>query len=324
MEGAYVSNLLIERSKIRLQRLPYIERVDVDNTPVAGSPDLVDVDFDIEYRMPGQFSGGVGFSESQKLLLNGSIVHTNFLGTGNRVALEVNTGRFSKLYSIAHTDPYRTMDGIRRTVSLNFSDITQFTSAASDFSTTTVGASLDYGYPISEYQSLSLGVTFQHAELLASTASTQQAQDWVANNGNPFIENIGIGSTFFGTKFNTYELVGGWSYDSRNRSLFATRGLRQQLFLSVTAPGSEVEFATARYSFTKYFNVMNKLLFRVNAEIGYGQALGETTALPPYKQYFGCSKGSTAKRASRFRTPTRSSCCRLRKTWTPRSYFGSR
>ena len=34
-------------------------------------------------------SGGIGYSESQKLLLNGSIVHTNFLGTGNRVALEV-------------------------------------------------------------------------------------------------------------------------------------------------------------------------------------------------------------------------------------------
>lgn len=287
MEGAYVSNLLIDRSKIRLQRLPYIEKVDVDNTPVPGSPDMVDVDFDIEYRMPGQFSGGVGFSESQKLLLNGSIVHTNFLGTGNRVALQINTGRFSKLYSIAHTDPYRTMDGVRRTISLNFSDITQFTSAASDFSTTTAGVAIEYGYPISEYQSLSFGVTFQHAELLASTASTQQAQDWVANNGNPFIENIGSGTIFFGTKFNTYELVGGWSYDSRNRALFATRGMRQQLFLSVTAPGSEVEYATARYSFTKYFNVLNKLLFRFNAEIGYGQALGETTALPPYKQYFG-------------------------------------
>ena len=56
MEGSYLSNLLIDRSKVRLQRLPYVERVEVENTPVPGSPDLVDVDFDIEYRMPGQFS----------------------------------------------------------------------------------------------------------------------------------------------------------------------------------------------------------------------------------------------------------------------------
>ncbi len=166
MEGSYLSNSLIERSKIRLQRLPFIESAEINNSPVPGSPDLVDVDFDLEYRMPGQFSGGIGYSESQKLLLNGSIVHTNFLGSGNRVALELNSGRFQKLYSISHTDPYRSMDGIRRTLSINYRDITQFTSAASDFSTTSVGATIDYGYPISEYQSISVGATFQHSELI--------------------------------------------------------------------------------------------------------------------------------------------------------------
>ena len=287
MEGAYMSNLLIDRSKVRLQRLPYVETVNVTNVPVPGSPDLTDVDFDIEYRMPGQFSGGVGFSESQGLLLNGSIVHTNFLGSGNRVGLEVNTGRFSKLYSLSHTDPYRTMDGVRRTLSVNFRDITQFTSAASDFSTTTIGASVDYGYPISEYQTLSFGGTFQHAELLSSTNSTQQAQDWVANNGNQFIQDIGNGAVFFGTEFDTFEMLAGWTYDSRNRALFANRGTRQQIFLSVTAPGSDVEFYTARYSLTKYVPFTRYFVFRVNAEVGMGQALGDTTALPPYKHYFG-------------------------------------
>ncbi len=287
LEGAYLSNLLIDRSKIRLQRLPYIERVDVENVPVPGSPDLVDVDFAIEYRMPGQFSGGVGYSESQKLLLNGSIVHTNFLGTGNRVALEINTGKFSKLYSISHTDPFRTIDGVRRTLSVNYRDITQFTAATSNFSTTTAGASVDYGYPISEFQTLSFGGTFQSAELLSSTSSTKQAQDWVANNGNPFVQDIGNGAVFFGTQFNTYELLTGWTYDSRNRALFASRGTRQQIFLSATVPGSEVDFFTARYSITKYFPITRKWIVRLNTELGYGAAIGETTALPPYKQYFG-------------------------------------
>ena len=145
------------------------------------------------------------------------------------------------------TLPYRTINGIRRTLSLTYRDITQFTSAASDFSTTTAGASVDYGYPISEYQTLSLGLTYQHAELLSSTNSTEQAQDWVANNGEQFIEDIGNGAVFFGTEFDTFELLAGWSFDSRNRALFATRGTRQQVFVSATVPGaSDVEFATAR------------------------------------------------------------------------------
>jgi len=286
-EGAYLSNRLIDRSKILLQRLPFVEKVEVENTPVAGSPDLVDVNFAIEYRMPGQFSGGIGYSESQKIILNGSIVHTNFLGSGDRVALNLNSGRYSKLYSLSHTDPYVTMNGVRRTVSINHRDITQFTSGSSDFSTTSSGASIEYGYPISEYQSLSFGLSFQHAELLSSTSSTQQAQDWVLNNGNPFTESVGTGLTFFGTEFDTFELLTGWSYDSRNRAIFADRGMRQQLFLSMAVPGSDVEYWTARYNFTKYFPVYGQWTLRVNTDLAYGEALNATTALPPYKQFYG-------------------------------------
>jgi outer membrane protein insertion porin family len=288
MEGSYLSNALMDRSKILLQRLPYIEPgVDYRTIPVPGSPDLVDVEVDLEYRMPGQFSGGVGYSESQKLLLNGSIVHTNFLGSGNRVALELNSGRFQKLYSISHTDPYRTMDGVHRTMSINYRDITQFTSAASDFSTTSAGATIDYGYPITDYQRVSIGLTYQHSEMVSSTNSTKQAQDWVARNGNPFIEDIGNGVIFFGSEFDTIELVAGWSYDSRNRSIFATRGMRNQLFLSAAIPGSDVEYYQARFNFTKYFPITERWVVRLNAELGVGEALGETTALPPYKQFYG-------------------------------------
>jgi outer membrane protein insertion porin family len=287
MEGAYLSNRLVDRSKVRLQRLPYIEAVEANNTPVAGSPDMVDIDFDLEYRMPGQFSGGVGYSESQKLLLNGSIIHTNFLGTGNRVALELISGRFQKIYSISHTDPYRSMDGIRRTLSVNFRDLTQFTSAASDFSTTSAGATIDYGYPLTEFQSLSFGLSYQHAELLASNSSTQQAQDWVQNNGDTFIENTGSGFDFFGTEYDSFELIAGWSYDSRNRSLFATRGTRQQIFVSYAVPGSDVEYYTARYNFTKYIPLWRRWNLRINTEMAIGEAQGDTTALPPFKQFFG-------------------------------------
>jgi outer membrane protein insertion porin family len=286
-EGAYLSNRLVDRSKILLQRLPFVEKVEVENVPVAGSPDLVDVNFDIEYRMPGQFSGGVGYSESQKIILNGSIVHTNFLGSGNRVALNLNSGRYSKLYSLSHTDPYVTMNGVRRTVSINHRDITQFTSGSSDFSTTSSGASIEYGYPITEYQSLSVGLSYQHAELLSSNSSTQQAQDWVLNNGNPFTEQVGGGLTFFGTEFDTFELLAGWSYDSRNRAIFADRGTRQQVYLSMAAPGSDVEYWTARYNFTKYIPIYGQWTLRLNSELAYGEALNDTTALPPYKQFYG-------------------------------------
>ncbi len=286
-ESAYLSNRAVDRSKIRLQRLPYVESVEVENVPVAGTPDLVDVDFDITYRMPGQFSGGLGYSELQKLMLNGSIVHTNFLGSGERVALNANSGRFSTFYSLSHTDPCTTLNCISRTVGVNYRDITAFTAAASDFSTTSYGASLEYGFPITEFQSLSVGLAFNKSELLSSARSTLQAQEWVTNNGNPFLNSSSGGIDFFGTEFNSTELILGWIYDSRNRALFADRGSRQQIFLSYAVPGSDVEYFTARYNYTKYINIYGPWTIRINAELGWGEALGSTTALPPYKQFYG-------------------------------------
>ena len=287
IEGAYLSNRLVDRSKVRLQRLPYIEEVEVENIPVSGSPDMVDVDFDITYRMPGQFSGGLGYSEAQKLMLNGSIVHSNFLGTGERLALNANSGRFSTFYSLSHTDPCITRNCISRTTGINFRDIKQFTSATSDFSTTSYGASLEYGFPITEFQSLSLGLAYNNAELLSSSRSTQQAQDWVSNNGNPFVTESSRGVDFFGTQFDATELILGWIYDSRNRALFADRGSRQQVYLAYAVPGSEVEYFTARYNYTKYINIYGPWTFRIAAELGYGEALGDTSAIPPYKQFYG-------------------------------------
>jgi outer membrane protein insertion porin family len=186
-----------------LQRLPFIEEVEFESNPVIGSPDMVDVDFDLKYRMPGQFSGGIGYSEFFKLNINGSITHTNFLGTGERVALNANSSKYSKQISASHTDYFTTMNGIRRTASLNYRDYKQFTSAASALSTTSGGATIDYGYPLGEYQSVSLGLNLQQVEMLSSRYSTQQAIDWVTGNGKSY----DAGNGFTGTKFGNLEIM---------------------------------------------------------------------------------------------------------------------
>jgi outer membrane protein insertion porin family len=45
LEGAWLSNVSLERSKQRLQRLAFVESVEMATEPVPGSPDLVDVNF---------------------------------------------------------------------------------------------------------------------------------------------------------------------------------------------------------------------------------------------------------------------------------------
>ena len=143
MEGGYMSKSSLERSKIRLQRLPFIEEVEFDTIPVAGTTDLVDAESTIKEGLPGQFGGGIGYSGYQKLILNGNFVHTNFFGTGDRVALDLNSSRYRDLYSFSHTDAYTGLDEIARTTRFSYSSFNQFTASSSDFSTKTFSKVLE-------------------------------------------------------------------------------------------------------------------------------------------------------------------------------------
>jgi outer membrane protein insertion porin family len=283
MEGGYLSNALVERSKLFVQRLPYVESVDSETTPVAGSPDLVDVDFEIEEGLPGQFGGSLGFSETFGVTLGGQFIHSNFMGTGRRVALNLQGGEYQQVYDINFTDPYRNIDGVARSVSFTYQDLKQFTSAASDFSTTTLSAGMNWSYPITNFQRLTFGFAYQDAELLTSFLSSQQAFEWVQNNGRPFQVE---GTTFYGTKVKSLDLVTGWSYDTRNAALFPTTGTRLSLGLNATVPGSEVEYYTSTIDFTKYIDLPGDWLFRINSDLSYGAAFGDTTAPPPFRNRY--------------------------------------
>jgi outer membrane protein insertion porin family len=293
MEGGYLSNAAVERSKLRLQRLPFIESVEVETTPVPGSPDLVDVNFEVKEGLPGQFSGGVGYSESQSVLLNGSFVHSNFMGTGNRVAAEINAGQYSKVFSLSHTDPYRTIDGVSRTLSATYRSIQQFTSASSDFETETGTLAADYGWPISEFQSVRAGLAVQRSDLVTDpNGSSQEAVEWVRNNGNTYTERVRFGvppvtTEFYGTKFDTFSLTLGWGFDSRNRGIFADRGARHRLNLSYTLPGSDVEFYTLNYDYLQFLPLSRWFTILNSFEAGYGLDVGDTTSIPPYRRFFG-------------------------------------
>jgi outer membrane protein insertion porin family len=290
LEGSYLSNADLERSQTRLQLLPYVESVEFETVPVPGYPDLVDVDFEIEEGLPGQFGGSIGFSDSQGIILGGEFVHANFMGTGKRVALNLRGGKYYKVYDVNFTDPYRNVDGLARTISFSYQDITQFTNATSDFSTTTLTAGLNWGYPITEYQIFRFGFAAQHAELLTSIFSSDQARQWVQANGQSF--SVPGATNVFGTEINSLELVAGWSYEGLNRAIFPDAGQRVFLNFNASVPGSEVEYFVTRFNFDKYFRLPGAWRFRINSEVSLGRGYGDTTALPPFRNFFGGGPGT--------------------------------
>ena len=299
MEGGWLSNSAVERSKERIQRLPYVEKVEFENKPVAGSADLVDVDYNVKEGLPGQFGGGIGYSESQRFSLNGNFVHSNFLGTGDRVALEINAGKYQKSYVFANTQPYTTIDGVSRTESLTYRDITQFVAASSAFATKQITGAIQWSYPITEYQYLTAGTTANKNSLVVSQGySSQQAVTWVKDNGHTFqrdlldtngdgvINSLDNPYTVYGTDFYTYEITGGWQYQGTNRALFPDRGMHISISGRYALPLSDVRYYQTNFQFIKYQPLWGKWVVSLSQQVDYGEAIGRTTSLPPYLNYF--------------------------------------
>ena len=292
LEGAWVSNMLLERSKQRIQQLPYIEKVEFEKNRVEGSDDLVDVEYSVKEGPSAQLSGGIGYSASSSFMLNGSYADSNFMGTGKRVAFELNTGKYAKAFSFSNTDPYLTINNISRTYSLRYSDVTQFVSASSDFSSKSISGGLEFGYPITEVQGLRFGMNITRSELLTtSSGSALQAQNWVQKNGKPYsrsaVDDFGNIFEFFGSKYTGFELSAGWYLQSLNRGLFPDRGQKQTLSLSSSIPGTSIEYWVADYNFVQYIPIWRRLTGVVNLRASYGDSFGSTSALPPYRLFFG-------------------------------------
>jgi outer membrane protein insertion porin family len=295
LEGGWLSNVALERSKQRLEILPYIKKVESETKPVAGSADLVDVNYTIEEGPSAQLGGGVGYSESQSFILSGNYADANFLGTGRRVAIDLNSGRYSKVYGVSLTEPYLTPNQVGFTSSLSYRDQTQFVSASSDFSSQTIGAAFDIGYPISERSGLRVGLSIQRSSLLTTSGSSaRQAIEWVALNGNSRVTPVDLDGngtidlTAFGTKYNAVELTSSWNFDSRNRGLFADRGQRHSFGLSYTLPSiSDVQYWVASYEFVKYVPLFGRFTLQLGGDFAYGMDIGDTTALPPFRQFYG-------------------------------------
>ena len=292
LEGSWLSNISLERSKQRIQQLPYIEKVEFEKNKVDGSDDLVDVKYTIKEGPSAQLSGGIGYSASYGFTLQGSYADSNFMGSGKRLAVELNAGNYSKVYSVSQTNPYLSIDNLSRTVSLRYSDVTQFVSASSDFSSKTIAAGLEFGYPITEFQGLRFGATLQRAQLLTSSSgSALQATEWVQKNGKPYsrsaMDSTGNLIEFFGSNYNTVEATAGWFMNTLNRGLFADRGMRQSVSASVTAPGSSIHYYVANYDYVQFIPIWRRWTGSLNFRAAYGDSFGGTTGLPPYRLFYG-------------------------------------
>ncbi len=269
MESAWFSTKDLRKSRERLERLGYFDEVNVKTRPVPGSPDEIDIDINVKEKPSGVLTAGIGYSQSQGLILNTNITQNNFFGTGKRVSFGFDNSSSNTLYRLGYHNPYYTIDGISRGFEFSYRKTNFDKLATADYATDTGIAAVNFGWPVTDIDRFSFGLNYRYTNFKPGTSVA--AQEFADENGN---------------RFNDFLVRLGWSRDSRNRALFPTRGGYQNLSLEASIPWSDLDFYKVRYRHYRYLPLTRDLTFKLGLDLGYGEGYGDTDSLPFFENYF--------------------------------------
>jgi outer membrane protein insertion porin family len=273
-EGSLANHSSIQQSKRRIERLGYFGEVTLRTLPVKGSNDLVDIDIDVQEQPSGSIQASVGYSDGDGVQLGFGISKRNFLGTGNKASFNVNSSDTSKKYTLSYDNPFFTVDGISRGFDV-FYKTTDYDDddEVEDYSLDSLGATVRFGYPISDTQRLTFGMTAKETKIKLGSDPSNETSAYIDENGDNFDDFIGS------ITWSDSDLVGG---------MLPTQGYSTRLSLSLATPISDQEYGKLDLNSQRYWNLngSNLWLVRLKGKLGYGFGYGDSENLPFYENYY--------------------------------------
>ena len=276
MESAWYNGSAIERSRIRLQRLPFVQNVNIETERVPGTDDEVDLTISVTEQQSGALTVGAGFSQNQGLLVTAGLSQDNFLGTGNRFNAELSNSRVNQIFRMSVTNPHYTPAGASRGFSVFYRKVDAEEANISRYSSNRYGFDVTYGIPLSEFDRLRVQPGFEHVEI-----------ETVGDDGTrtPTPDEINAELDEFGRSANLYKLDTSFIHDTRDSTTFATQGRRHRVGLEFTLPGSDREFYKVSYSGEELFRLTDRYTFSLSGGVAYGDGYGGDE-LPFYERLF--------------------------------------
>lgn len=289
-ESAWVSTDNIEKSQSRLRRLGYFEDVEVETPAVPGTTDQVDVNYTVKERASGNLLAGVGFSDSQGLILNASVSQNNFLGSGKRVSVGFDTSDTNRVYRFSYTNPYYTEDGVSRGFNLSFRESDASDANLASYSSDLLSAGVTFGIPITDVERITLRANYQRDVIKVGSSTPTRFLNELAGLDSSFDSTPITGSD--SAAFNSIVVTGSYAQDTRNKTVFPTRGGLQSVSAELAVPGSDLEYYKLNYKANRYVPLTRNLTLAFRGDIGYGDGYGDTPVLPFFKNYLVGGNGS--------------------------------
>ena len=274
-ESAWYDSNKIRLSRDRLNRLGFFTEVSIDTEEVPGVPDQVDLTVNVTEKPTGSLLLGAGFSSADKLSFTGAIKQENVFGSGNYLGIELNTSHSQRSMVVSTVDPYFTIDGISRAIDVFYRTTRPLNSQGEEYELATPGASIRFGVPFSELDTVYFGIGLERTEIKGDTALPLSYRVYKLKHG---------------AAATSVPLTIGWTRDARDSALVPTDGRYQRLNLE-WSPGGDARYLRANAQFQEYFPLSRRFTLGLNAELGWGKGLGGRE-FPIFKNFYGGGLGT--------------------------------
>jgi len=261
LEGSWYSQAAIDRSKIRLQRLGYFKKVDIDKKLVPGTQDQVDVSVKVEEQSAGSMQFGVGYSQYSGIILNASVSQNNLFGTGDSFSISGQRSSYQTSIGLNYYNPYLTESGIGIGYNAAYSKTDYGNTDFANYSTSAKSFSSFLGIPITETDSVRLGLGISTNKInLYPGYSPQVLIDYQNEIGNQTVHS------WTGTV--------GWNHDTRNGYWAPTRGGLISASTDIALPGSTVQYWKLSTEINHYWPIGKGFVLYLDGQVGYGKTYG--------------------------------------------------
>lgn len=283
MEGALASNEKIELSRARLMRTGFFKTVNMEVRPVTTTPDQVDINVAVEEQPSGSSTVAAGYSQSGGVTFQAGLSQSNFMGTGNRVNLQLSRSETLDSYSIGYTNPYFTPDGVSQTANIYWQKTKYDSKNINSYVTDSLGGILGYSYPIDENKSLSAGLNIDRTTVKGGHNLAVAHYDYLNKQGKLKVDQTN-GIPSFEAGFNTYSLNLGWNMNTLDRGHFPTKGMSHNVDLNLAF--GDVDYQKLVYQGNYYHPFYKNTVLRGYTKLGYGNDL------PFWKNFYAGGYGS--------------------------------
>jgi outer membrane protein insertion porin family len=300
-EGDVFNTEALKMSIRRINQLGYFK-------PMEGAPELspsplgedkLDVTFKVEEQNRNQFTFGGGVSGLEGTFINASFSTANFLGMGETFQVSAQSGRRTKNYQIAVTEPYL----FDRPITAGFDlykrrlEYEPFANTAG-YTLDTTGASVVGGFPLGRFTRMFMNYSYEIIQLEnIQPAGVDPAQP--VDPSQPIFDPFFLGEE---GRRRESRFTPSFVHNTVDNPWQPSSGMKHTLTMAVTGGplGGTVNFLRPNAEAIFYIRHTKRTSLGLRGEFALIRPFGDTETLPFYQRFF--MGGETQIRGYNIRT----------------------